>query len=909
MGNGQLTVGTNEIRGGGGCGTQYRYALCNTVLAGDFLLDAEVTVVSAQEFRAGVVYGWQGPQKYYIFHLNDYENGVIQLIAFDIAQSPCERVVVSKQFDSQRDRAYHVRVAVSGTRHTVYIDGNPEIDVTDTGYAGGQIGLAASFNGYGRFDNLRVEGAPTHLPPTQSVDWVESSPASHPSARAHSAIAYHPANGLVLFGGEDVGNETWTWDGVNWTRHDVPGPSARHAHAMVYAEACNVVALFGGTNGNDELWLWDGASWRRVYPTPGGPWPTARGGHGMAYDPDRERVVMFGGSPGDSGTWEWNCRDQAWTRFDVTGPWPGLDALSMAWHPHSGTVVFGGSGPSGLTNETWTWDGAGWNLVATSSGAAKPSPRAWTPMAYDARRGSLVMFGGNPDNVGTALNETWEWTGASWRLLFANDPLRTPPQRSRSMIAYDPQRQVTTVFGGFGQGNVNPTPFDDTWELRNYVPTQCVVLDFEQNAPFFVGQPLFIRVPFGSTPRIDPDYLYPNYTSLRTVLNSAVPVRSYDEFKTEVLAQTIAEYDGFRIEITLSDYECSAPQANHSRVYFGGPRSDFMLGQTEWYDTCNVNKADTAIVFLGTAWLSGSDPNNYNRVVSEMAASTAHEVGHLLGLFHTSPVTEQQLMYHLVYDTTRVFVGKPLCIDWQPCLLGVCVPCIPDVSGTQNDRVALAHSVSAFPWMLSRLGDPGSRDRICDKRVVNGAFAPSIMTYDVHAVITAPPDVGRSYSLGDVPAGESRTIRAVVSPGEQMTFVGSSVSGGGAARGIETSPDIVAYFGTPDSTQVSKLDPAHFGLTTDFSTEAVLSYEAVLLKLNGDTFELVGHADGGASSASDFNQDGRIDGLDLARLVGCLSGPADAPSKNCTAPDLNMDGHIDLADIAQFITTHSAYPH
>ena len=157
--NGQLTVGTNVIRGGGGCGTQYRYALCDTVLAGDFLLDAEVAIVSAQEFRAGVVYGWQGPQKYYIFHLNDYENGVIQLIAFDIAQSPCERMVASKQFDSQRDRPYHVRVAVSGTRHTVYIDGNPEIDVTDTGYAGGQIGLAASFNGVGRFDNLRVEGA------------------------------------------------------------------------------------------------------------------------------------------------------------------------------------------------------------------------------------------------------------------------------------------------------------------------------------------------------------------------------------------------------------------------------------------------------------------------------------------------------------------------------------------------------------------------------------------------------------------------------------------------------------------------------------------------------------------------------------------------------------------------------
>lgn len=166
--NGQLTVGLIGLHDGE-CGTQYRYALCNTILAGDFLLDAEVSVVSANEFRAGVVYGWQGPQKYYIFHLNDYANGVIQLIAFDISQSPCERMVVSKYFDSQRDHPYHVRIEVSGTRHKVYLDGNLEIDVTDSGYAGGQIGLAASFNGVGRFDNVRVEGTATQSPPTQSV--------------------------------------------------------------------------------------------------------------------------------------------------------------------------------------------------------------------------------------------------------------------------------------------------------------------------------------------------------------------------------------------------------------------------------------------------------------------------------------------------------------------------------------------------------------------------------------------------------------------------------------------------------------------------------------------------------------------------------------------------------------------
>ena len=71
--------------------------------------------------------------------------------------------------------------------------------------------------------------------------------------------------------------------------------------------------MFGGfTNAGDvnETWLWDGTNWTQVTPSSGN--PSARDGQTMVYDTAQGDVVMFGGSTGTQGssrlneTWLWD---------------------------------------------------------------------------------------------------------------------------------------------------------------------------------------------------------------------------------------------------------------------------------------------------------------------------------------------------------------------------------------------------------------------------------------------------------------------------------------------------------------------------------------------------------------------------------------------------------------------------
>jgi cysteine-rich repeat protein len=118
-------------------------------------------------------------------------------------------------------------------------------------------------------------------------------------------------------------------------------------------------------------------------------------------------------------------------------------------------VVFGGS--DGVTifglNETLEWTGADWVL---------PHPTFFPPlrydaaMAYDAERGVSVMFGGwdgiNP------LSDTWMWDGSSWVASSAGGPSR----RLGHVMVYDSVRKVVVLFGGSDAQAGGD--LQDTWE-------------------------------------------------------------------------------------------------------------------------------------------------------------------------------------------------------------------------------------------------------------------------------------------------------------------------------------------------------------------------------------------------------------------------------------------------------------
>jgi hypothetical protein len=155
--------------------------------------------------------------------------------------------------------------------------------------------------------------------------WTQLFPASSPSPRG-APLAYDALTGtVVLFGGANGGgdccrvfyNDTWTWDGVNWTQQIPPSsPSARSAPAMAYDPSLGMVVVYGGTSGPpsalDDTWAWNGKTWTQLNLHNQ---PSARYWPEMDFDPLTNGLVLFGGeTTGD------NVSNQTWLLVPVPLP-------------------------------------------------------------------------------------------------------------------------------------------------------------------------------------------------------------------------------------------------------------------------------------------------------------------------------------------------------------------------------------------------------------------------------------------------------------------------------------------------------------------------------------------------------------------------------------------------------------
>ena len=103
-------------------------------------------------------------------------------------------------------------------------------------------------------------------------DWVRRSTVHSPPKRSRYALAYDEARSqVVLFGGEFPSKEylgdTWIWDGTDWHEKSCTRtPQARSRHSMAYDAGMRQVLLFGGEaapNGTllNDTWAWDGENW------------------------------------------------------------------------------------------------------------------------------------------------------------------------------------------------------------------------------------------------------------------------------------------------------------------------------------------------------------------------------------------------------------------------------------------------------------------------------------------------------------------------------------------------------------------------------------------------------------------------------------------------------------------------
>ncbi|NOT34768.1 MAG: T9SS type A sorting domain-containing protein [Candidatus Eisenbacteria bacterium] len=108
----------------------------------------------------------------------------------------------------------------------------------------------------------------------------------------------------------------------------------------------------------------------------------------------------------------------------------------------------------------------GLTAVASSSSAAllRPPARYSSGVAFDSDRSVLVMFGGW---AGSPLGDTWEWDGSTWRLAATTGPAA----RNAPALAYDSVRRKTVLFGGDSPGVTR----GDTWEWDGAAWTQLAV--------------------------------------------------------------------------------------------------------------------------------------------------------------------------------------------------------------------------------------------------------------------------------------------------------------------------------------------------------------------------------------------------------------------------------------------------
>lgn len=326
-----------------------------------------------------------------------------------------------------------------------------------------------------------------------------------PPGRCCGSIAFDAADGYaVLFGGNANGvyvNDTWSYGvaplaaavaatptrgGVpldvtfvatatggtgpytyNWSFGDgalASGPpSENHSYrgSGVFVATVTVADAAGRTTSRavaiDVLSAWAaGHEWVDISSsTPNA--PAARASSAVVFDPSLNAVVLFGGySPynfafGD--TWEFT--NGLWTDLSstlATAP-PARWGAAIAYDARDGYIVlFGGRDVQTFYNDTWRFGGTGWVAIPTSTA---PSPRTGAAMAFDARDDYVFLFGGavpTPTGATAPTADSWTFAGGTWSNVTTTVTGTPPAPLSEAAVAYDPFDSYVLLVGGSTAG-------------------------------------------------------------------------------------------------------------------------------------------------------------------------------------------------------------------------------------------------------------------------------------------------------------------------------------------------------------------------------------------------------------------------------------------------------------------------
>jgi hypothetical protein len=167
------------------------------------------------------------------------------------------------------------------------------------------------------------------------------------------------------------------------------------------------------------------------------PGPAVGLGFSVAADPAANAVVVFGGLNSKARTWL--LADRQWVQaFPTTSP-TDRSGAAAAYDPVTKLVMlFGGTlATGGAVNDTWAWTGSTWRRLDT--GMNGPPPGQGAQMAWDVATGLMVLV-----TIGEMTNtaETWVWSGSHWTRATHGD---LEVSVFGDVMAYDPNPETRAL--------------------------------------------------------------------------------------------------------------------------------------------------------------------------------------------------------------------------------------------------------------------------------------------------------------------------------------------------------------------------------------------------------------------------------------------------------------------------------
>lgn len=285
-------------------------------------------------------------------------------------------------------------------------------------------------------------------------------------------MAFDPFNGVaVVFGGTSLDGGihslsdtlTYSYPDSQWAEHMCPeSPTARSNGAMVYCSQTNEIFMFGG-HGVTDTWIFscETQTWSEVDPAIN---PGIHHSLALAYDPAENVVVLFGGFDSEGyecdDTWKFDMATREWSDLAPSTTPLARYGHVMVYDESLGLIVMtsGNTASQGHQQDTWTFNVAS-NTWTELDPTGDPDRLKWPSMTYDSVSQKCILFGGQIGDY--AVDRTWVYDGQAntWTRRY---PTTAPPDRINTGLAFDPENNVTILFGGWnleGTGEV----FHDTW--------------------------------------------------------------------------------------------------------------------------------------------------------------------------------------------------------------------------------------------------------------------------------------------------------------------------------------------------------------------------------------------------------------------------------------------------------------